>query len=66
VKRLATLLGVTITAATAGIEQLVGARILQEKTGHRRNRMFATPEALSIINRPFGAQPNLPESWNPE
>ncbi|TWT11553.1 Fic family protein [Reyranella sp. CPCC 100927] len=60
VKRLAALLGITITAATAGIEQLVGARILEERTGHRRNRIFAAPEALSIINRPFGAEPNLP------
>jgi hypothetical protein len=34
--------------------------MLTESTGYARNRMFAAPEALSIINRPFGEDPILP------
>jgi hypothetical protein len=34
--------------------------MLTERTGYARNRMFAAPEALSIINRPFGEDPILP------
>ena len=33
------------------------ARILQERTGYRRNRVFVAPEILTIINRPFGTEP---------
>jgi Fic family protein len=60
VNRLAALLGVTFRAAAQGIEQLVEAGILAERTGYRRNRVFAADEALRIINRPFGAEPLLP------
>ena len=59
--RLAELLGVTFRAASLGIEQLIDAGILVERTGYRRNRMFAAPDALSVVNRPFGAEPILPE-----
>jgi Fic family protein len=58
--RLATVLGVTFRAASLGIDQLVEAGILVERTGYRRNRIFVAPEALSIINRPFGAEAALP------
>ncbi len=60
VKRLATILGVTFEAASSAVDQLVTCRILEERTGHRRNRHFAAVEALRIINRPFGAEPALP------
>lgn len=59
-KRLAALLGVTFAAASRGLAQLAEARIAVEKTGHARNRIFVAPEALSIINRPYGSEPLLP------
>jgi Fic family protein len=59
-RRLQRLLGVSFPSAKQGIEQLVAAEILVERTGYARNRIFAAPEALSIINRPFGAAPVLP------
>lgn len=58
--RLAGLLDVSFPAASQAIEQLVEANILEERTGYARNRVFAVPEALSIINRPFGEEPDLP------
>jgi hypothetical protein len=43
------------------VDQLVESKILQERTGYARNRVFAAPNALSIINRPFGEDPILPD-----
>ncbi|MCW2239169.1 Fic family protein [Azospirillum canadense] len=60
VKRLAKLLNVSFRAADTAIGLLQQAGILTERTGHRRNRLFAATEALSVINRPFGAEPVLP------
>jgi Fic family protein len=59
-RRLQRLLDVSFPSAKQGVEQLVAAGILVERTGYARNRIFAAPEALSIINRPFGAAPVLP------
>jgi hypothetical protein len=42
------------------VEQLVERKILVERTGYARNRVFTAPDALSIINRPFGEDPILP------
>ena len=53
-------LGVSFPAARTAINQLTSLGILEERTGHLRNRIFASREALAIINRPFGAEPNLP------
>jgi Fic family protein len=61
VKRLAEALDVSYRAADTAVEQLQEAGILIERTGYRRNRLFAAAEALSIINRPFGAEPATPE-----
>lgn len=61
IKRLAQLVDVSIRAATTGIEQLMEAGILKERTGYARNRVFAATEALQVINRPFGSDPILPE-----
>jgi hypothetical protein len=58
--RLGTILKVSFPVATQAIEQLVEARILKERTGYARNRVFTAPEALSVINRPFGEAPILP------
>ncbi|WP_194456485.1 hypothetical protein [Bradyrhizobium sp. CCBAU 53421] len=40
--------------------------ILAERTGYSRNRVYAATEALSIINRPFGEEPLLPEEVDPD
>lgn len=58
--RLASLLGVSQVAAGTAIDQLASAGIVRERTGHRRNRIFAASEVLSILNRPFGEDPILP------
>ena len=60
VSRLAEILDVSFKTASVAVDQLVDARILTERTGYARNRMFAANGALSIINRPFGAEPILP------
>lgn len=60
VKRLAKLLDVSVPAASQAIDQLVEGGMLTERTGYARNRVFASTEALSIINRPFGEDPILP------
>lgn len=61
VKRLADILEVSVPAATQAIGQLVEGGMLSERTGYARNRVFTSPEALSIINRPFGETPILPD-----
>jgi Fic family protein len=60
IRRLANILAVSVPAATQAIEQLMEAEILKERTGYARNRIFTAPEALSVINRPFGESPVLP------
>jgi Fic family protein len=60
IKRLAEILDVSVPAATQAIDQLVEGGMLTERTGYARNRVFTSPEALSIINRPFGEAPILP------
>lgn len=61
VARAAATISVTFPAANQAISQLVDAGILTEITGHARNRMFRVKEVLSILNRPFGEEPVLPE-----
>jgi Fic family protein len=56
-KRLGKLLGISPAQINQGIAQLEDAGILQERTGYARNRVYAAPEALAIINRPFGEEP---------
>ncbi|SFV16052.1 Fic family protein [Methylobacterium sp. 174MFSha1.1] len=60
VRRLASLLAVTVPQAGQAVDQLVAAGILSERTGYARNRIFAAGEVLAIVNRPFGAAPILP------
>jgi Fic family protein len=61
IKRLSDLLNVSFTAASQAVDQLIEAGILVERTGYERNRVFGAPEALTIINRPFGEAPILPD-----
>jgi len=58
-KRLSDRLQVSAPAANTAIDQLVQAGVLTERTGHSRNRVFAANEVLTILNRPFGAEPIL-------
>lgn len=60
VRRLAALLDLSEPQAALAVRQLQEAGILRERTGYRRNRLFAANEALSVINRPFGEEPSLP------
>jgi Fic family protein len=60
-RRLAALLDVSSAQAGQAAQQLMEAGVLHERTGYRRNRLFAAAEALSIINRPFGEDPILPQ-----
>jgi Fic family protein len=62
INRLADILDVSFPAASQAVEQLVEAKILLERTGYERNRVFTAPEALSVVNRPFGETPLLPGS----
>jgi Fic family protein len=62
IRRLADILKISFPAATQAIEQLMEAGVLKERTGYKRNRVFSAPEALSVVNRPFGETPTLPNS----
>lgn len=55
--RLADRLDVSAPQALAAINQLVEAGILVERTGYRRNRIYAAEEVLTVVNRPFGSGP---------
>lgn len=70
-KRLADMLKVSAPQIMQALAQLEEARILKERTGYARNRIFAAEEALAVINRPFGeppmdvdgqAEPDAPET----
>lgn len=54
IRRLQTLLGVSFQAASTAVQQLVAIGVLVERTGYKRNRLFAAEEAIKILNRPFG------------
>jgi Fic family protein len=60
-KRLGELLAISAAQTHHAIAQLTQADILRERTGYRRNRVYAANEALTIINRPFGEEPILPD-----
>ena len=57
-KRLADKLGISRPQALGAINQLVDTGVLAERTGYRRNRIFAAEEVLAIVNRPFGSLPD--------
>lgn len=50
VNRLRSLLGISFPSASAAVDQLMEARILAERTGYTRNRVFVAKEVLSIVN----------------
>ena len=57
--RLAAKLDVSRPQALVAINQLTDAGILMERTGYRRNRVFAAEAVLAVVNRPFGATPEI-------
>lgn len=57
VKLLQTHLGVSQPAASRAITQLQAAKILRERTGMGRNRVFAAEEVIELLARPFGEPP---------
>lgn len=55
--RLAQHLAISRAAAQTALRHLTSAGILTERTGYQRNRIFAAPEVMRILNRPFGSVP---------
>lgn len=54
VKTLQRILKVSQPATKRAIDQLQAAKILRERTGLGRNRIFAAEEVIEILARPFG------------
>ncbi len=52
-------LEVSPVAAQRAISQLRDAGILRERTGFKRNRVFAAEEVIQILSRRFGEDPSL-------
>ena len=47
-------LDVSFQAASTALKSLANARIVQERTGDARNRVFAAEEVLALVGRAFG------------
>lgn len=47
-------LDVSFQAANAALKSLVDGKIVQERTGNARNRIFAAEEVLALVGRAFG------------
>lgn len=54
IKHLEEKLGVSNPAALRAIGQLCDAKILRERTGFARNRIFAAEDVIELLARPFG------------
>lgn len=61
VRRLSQLLDVSYKGAAQAMDQLAEVGVVTERTGYVRNRVFVATEALGLMNRPFGAEPVLPD-----
>jgi Fic family protein len=46
-------------AANTATELLVKAKVVRERTGFERNRVFAVEEVISILSRRFGSDPDV-------
>ncbi|RLA30814.1 MAG: Fic family protein [Gammaproteobacteria bacterium] len=55
IKGLAAELGVSLQAASDGINRLVRAGVVRDRSGHGRRRIYAAEEVISVLARPFGA-----------
>ncbi|KKN63619.1 hypothetical protein LCGC14_0499850 [marine sediment metagenome] len=63
-RTLADLLDVTFKAASDGLMQLEDLGVVEERTGFSRNRIFAAPQMLKILTRPFGTDPRGLDSYD--
>ena len=52
-------LGVSFQAASNALNALESKRVIRERTGHGRNRIFAAEEVIAVLARPFGEEPNI-------
>ena len=57
VRQLQEHLRVSGQAANTAVTQLQKARIIRERTGFARNRVFAAEEVISLLSRHFGSDP---------
>ncbi|MFH1263169.1 MAG: Fic family protein [Pseudomonadota bacterium] len=59
VKNLVSRLKVSVPTANHAVDQLVSAKIVRERTGFGRNRVFAAEEVIELLSRKFGDEPAL-------
>jgi len=55
IKAMAAELGVSVQAASDGINRLEKAGVIRDRSGCGRGRVFAAEEVISVLARPFGA-----------
>ena len=55
IKAMAAELGVSVQAASDGINRLEKAGVIRDRSGRGRGRVFAAEEVISVLARPFGA-----------
>ena len=55
IKLLAAELGVSLQAASDGMNRLERAGVVRDRSGHGRGRIYAAEEVISVLARPFGA-----------
>jgi len=55
IKAMATELGVSVQAASDGINRLEKAGVIRDRSGQGRRRIYAAEEVISVLARPFGA-----------
>jgi hypothetical protein len=56
---LASSLGVSFPAANKALQSLIHHRVVRERTGRARDRIYAAEEVLAVLGRPFGDSPNI-------
>jgi Fic family protein len=52
-------LGCSHQAAALAVKQLIEAKIIRERTGNKRNRLFAAEEVILLLSREHGSDANL-------
>jgi Fic family protein len=52
---LAKLLDFPFESASKALTTLASRKVVKERTGYRRNRIFAAEEVIAILSRPFGS-----------
>jgi DNA-binding transcriptional regulator YhcF (GntR family) len=57
VRRLGEALRISVPAANRAATQLVNAKIVRERTGYGRNRVFAAEEVIELLSRGFAEDP---------